>query len=146
MTEKILQNSLKNDRYNLTKTRQREDYKSFYLKKSTWKIIKTSRGWPEKSAISRFAYELNITRQYARDLVKQNVGCSSNVMRKIIEFLGIREGCWCHLFDKQRLDESDPRHPVFQEANQAKYMGEVPYDKHSESAEERKNDYGVETR
>lgn len=144
MSEKICQDEPSLVRIDQTKTRQREDYRSFFLKKSTWDAIRISRGWPERGSISRFAEEIGVTRQYAADLVSCNCGCSSNVMRKIIDLLGIRDGeRWCHLFDKTNMRNVDNNHPIF---NQAKYMGEVPYERFSISATLRESDYAVESR
>jgi plasmid maintenance system antidote protein VapI len=139
--EIIRQDVPPNVRKKPTSQKQREDYKSFYLKKSTWDAIRISRGWGERGAISRFADELRITRQYAADLVRCNCGCSSNVIRRIVDLLGIKEGCWCHLFDKTNLREVDNNHPIF---NQMKYNGEVPYERFSPSADARAKDYKVE--
>lgn len=141
MSESICQTAQESVSRNLTPTRQREDYKSFYLKKTTWEAIRVSRGWKEYGSISRLAEELRITRQYATDIVHCNCGCSSNVIRRIVDLLGIREGCWCHLFDKTNLREASPNHPIF---NQMKYDGEVPYERYSPSAEAKAGDYKVE--
>jgi predicted metal-binding protein len=125
----------------MTSTKQREDYRSFYLKRSTWDAIRISRGWVGKGAASRFAETIGITRQYASEIINQRCGCSSNVMRKIIDLLGIKEGCWCHLFDRNCMVDFDPNHPIY---NQEKYMGVIPYTKHSTAAEMRNLDYPVE--
>jgi hypothetical protein len=133
-------------------TRQKEDYKSFYLRKSTWEAIRTSRGWYGRGATVRFAESLGVTRQYAWDLITQRCGCSSNVMRKIIALLGmdrpiIIKGmehyqCWCVLFEMTCQREASPNHPIY---NLAKYNGEVPYDKYSPAGQARARDYKVET-
>lgn len=141
MSEKIGQVESAVVRNLLTHKSHREDYRSFYLKKTTWEAIKISRGWPSYGAISRFAEEIRITRQYAADIVSCNCGCSSNVIRRIVDMLGIKEGCWCHLFDRTNMREVDPNHPIF---NQMKYNGEIPYEKYSPSAEARSRDYSVE--
>ena len=122
---------------------QKEDYRSFYMKKRTWNAIKDSRGWSGRGEISRFAESINITRQYAAGIVNGSLGCSTNVMRKIIDLLGIYHGCWCQLFDRQNLNGVDYNHPRY---NQAKYEGEVPYKEDSLSAEFRRVDYKTETR
>lgn len=119
-----------------------EDYKSFYLKTSTWKAIIISRGWTRFGGVSRFAEAIGITRQYASEIVHQRCGCSSNVMRRIISLLGIKRGeHWCHLFDMTPDIDIDPNHPMF---NMEKYNGVMPYSKYSSSAELRKKDYKVE--
>jgi hypothetical protein len=132
-------------------TRQKEDYKSFYLRKSTWEAIRTSRGWYGRGATVRFAEALGVTRQYAWDIITQRCGCSSNVMRKIIALLGMDRPivikgqdhyqCWCVLFEMVCQREANPNHPIY---NQMKYAGEVPYSKYSESANLRKRDYDTE--
>jgi len=137
----ILQSVVRNVRYNMTCTRQKEDYRSFYLKKTTWDAIRISRGWTGKGAASRFSEAIGITRQYGSEIINQRCGCSSNVMRKIIDLLGIKDGCWCHLFDKNCMVDHDPNHPIY---NEQKYMGEIPYSKYSPSADSRKKEYSVE--
>ncbi len=119
----------------------REEYRSFYLKKSSWQAIQISRGWRKRGAISRFAEEIGITRQYASMIVNGKAGCSSFVMRKIKRLVGINGSCWCHLFEESRVDDVDPNHPIY---NQAKYNGEVPYQEFSSSAELRNKDYKTE--
>lgn len=133
------------------RTCQKETYQSFYLRKSTWDAIRTSRGWHGRGATVRFAESLGVTRQYAWDLVTQRCGCSSNVMRKIIALLGMdrpikvrgldQYQCWCILFEMTPMRESNPNHPIF---NEAKYKGEVPYSKYSEAANLRSRDYKTE--
>jgi hypothetical protein len=125
----------------MQKTYQKEDYKSFYLKKKTWEAICSSRGWHGRGSITRFAEEIGVTRQYASGLVSGACGCSSNVMRKIIGLLGINKGCWCHLFEKNSTHGMHPNHPI---VNQAKFMGEVPYQLYSPSAGLRSADYETE--
>lgn len=121
----------------------REDYRSFYMKEKTWEAICTSRGWGGRGSVARFAESINITRQYAHGLVNRTFGCSSNVMRKIIDLLGLKSGCWCHLFDKYNVKGIDPNHPLY---NQMKTNGEVPYTEYSESAHLRSVDYKTETK
>lgn len=132
-------------------TRQKEDYKSFYLRKSTWEAIRISRNWGIRGAACRFAEALGITRQYAWDIITQRCGCSSNVMRKIIGLLGMdrpiqvkghdQYQCWCSLFEMVSMRECDKSHPIY---NLCKYNGEVPYNKYSPSANARSKDYKVE--
>ena len=113
------------------------------MKKKTWEAICAIRGWQGKGSAARFAEEINITRQYAYGIINGTFGCSSNVMRKIIDLVGIKESCWCHMFDKFNLKGIDPNHPIY---NQAKFNGEVPYDPLSLSADLRAQDYKTETR
>ena len=121
----------------------KEDYRSFFLKKTTWDAIRYSRGWPERGAITRFATELHVCRQYAWDIVTQRTGCSTNVMNKIINILGLpHDACWCHLFDRVSMRNVDRNHPIF---NQMKYQGEMPYSHLSPSANARRRDYNVES-
>lgn len=119
----------------------KEEYKSFYLKKAVWEAIRIARNWQGRGSISRFAEELEITRQYAHLIVSGKAGCSSFVMRKIKRLLGINGSCWCHMFEENRADNVNPNHPIF---NQAKYNGEIPYIRYSPSAELRAKDYETE--
>lgn len=123
----------------------KEEYKSLYLKKRTWRAIKDSRGWHRRGSIALFAKCIGITRQYAGGLVNQELGCSTNAIRKIVDFLGIKKGeCWCHLFEMAREEKSiNPDHPLF---NFAKHAGEVPYKNNSLSSDLRKLDYDAEER
>ena len=123
--------------------KQAETYRSFYLKKTTWQAICYSRGWKGRGSVTKFAESINITRQYASGLVNGSIGCSSNVMRKIIDLLGIKMDCWCHLFDRYNLNGVDSNHPIF---NALKASGEVPYEPWSESATHRRLDYQAEER
>jgi hypothetical protein len=136
---------------NKSPTRQGEEYRSFYLKATTWEAIKISRGYEGRGATSKFAAEINVARQYAADLVSNKVGCSSNVMRKVIALFGLDKPnakgshqCWCHLFDFDPLPEKvNYNSPKY---NMAKFNGEVPYTQYSANAELRKNDMVVETK
>jgi plasmid maintenance system antidote protein VapI len=121
----------------------REEYRSFFIKKSAWEAIRALKGWHKRGSISRFAEELGITRQYASLIVGGKAGCSSFVMRKIKRLVGINGSCWCHLFEETRVDDVDLDHPIY---NQAKYNGEVPYQRYSSSAELRDKDYKTEIR
>ena len=123
--------------------KQAESYRSFYMKKTTWQAICFSRGWNGRGSVSKFAESINITRQYASGIVNGSLGCSSNVMRKIIDLLGIKRDCWCHLFDRYNWNGVDSNHPIF---NALKLSGEVPYEPLSESAAFRSLDYPAETR
>ena len=124
-------------------TPYKEEYKSFYLKKSVWEAIKLTRGWHERGAISRFAEELGITRQAAARIVSGHDGCSAFMMRRIKGFMNINGQCWCHLFEESRCDTLDHNHPM-QALNYQKYMGVVPYNRFSQSAAERSQDYQTE--
>jgi hypothetical protein len=122
--------------------RRGEDYKSFYLKKGTWDAIRCSRGWGGRGEVARFAEAINITRQYAAEIVKGNIGCSTNVISKIVTLLGIKDECWCHLFERHREVEMPLNHPLY---NHLKHIGEVPYAQDSHSALFRSKDYPAET-
>jgi hypothetical protein len=130
-------------------TRQGEDYRSFYLKPTTWEAIKIRMGHEGRGSISRFADEINVARQYATDLVSNKVGCSSNVMRKVISLFGLDKPDskgntqrWCHLFDFDPLpDKINYNSHKF---NMAKMNGEIPYTQYSSSGEARKRDMNVE--
>ena len=126
------------------KTSQGETYKTFYLKKRTWQYICERKRWTGRGSIARFASEIGITRQYARMISGGLVGCSSNVMRRIIDMLGYRAGeCWCDLFEFHNIEGVDQNHPIW---NQAKSLGEVPYTHYSDVADMRSQDYDVEKR
>lgn len=128
----------------IMRPKQRDDYRSFYLKKKTWQAICASRGWSGRGSIARFAESINITRQYAAELVNQNIGCSTNAMLKIGAFLGIKHNeCLCQLFDRHREAGIGPDHPLY---NSLKYIGETPYNSNSEMARLRSMDYETETR
>ena len=130
-------------------TRQGEEYRSFFMKPQTWEAIKISRGYEGRGSISRFAAEINVARQYATALVNNQVGCSSNVMRKIIALFGLdklkangHHQCWCHLFDFDPLpDKTDYNNKKY---NMAKMNGEIPYSRFSSSGEARKRDMIIE--
>jgi hypothetical protein len=123
---------------------KKEEYRSFYLKRDIWESIRKSKGWKQRGAATRLSEQLHITRQYAAMILSGTVGCSAFVMLKIKKFVGIPEGqCWCFMFDEIRVKDVDTNHPIF---NEMKYMGEVPYEKYSPSAEFRKGSYKAETK
>lgn len=126
-------------------TVQGEKYDRFFLKQSSWLAICALKGWdprPGSGATAKLAAKLFITRQYARGVVARRFGCSSTIMGKLVDFLGIPEGdCWCHLFERRTYIGMDKNHPIF---NIQKYNGEAPYAEYSESANLRQQDYEVE--
>ena len=126
---------------NFTKDHFRE-YQHFFLRREVWQAIKKTHGWKNHGAITKFAECLGITRQYADMLVKQKAGCSADAMRRILKFLGIKNGeCWCHVFSFHEDMDVDPKHPIY---NSFKHDGAVPYEEYSDSAELRKKDYRAE--
>lgn len=126
---------------------QGESYESLYLKRKTWEALKSINNWPERGATSRLAEAIGVTRQYASGIVAGNheggCGVSTNIAIRIKNLLGIRGGCWCHLFEERKAVGIDPNHPLF---NKSKFDGVMPYREHSLSAEHRKLDYPAETR
>lgn len=129
---------------NLPKLGRYGEYCHFFLRKDAWLAIRRLKNWPERGSKTRFAEALGICREYARLIVDQLVGCSAEVMYRIIRLVGYRENdCWCHLFTDRTGDPLPSNHPIYSDA---KYDGVLPYEKYSSSAELRKGDYNVETK
>lgn len=131
-----------------TMSEQREDYMSFYLKRSTWELICSLNGWKPNGnptertgAQEKFSKQINVSKQYISMMLSGKRGCSSNVMRKIIRYLNMEDRPWCHLFELHNTLNIDPNHPIY---NSAKYMGEIPYTQYSHNGHARENDYSVE--
>ncbi len=108
------------------------------FKKGAVETIKQSKGWKSDSEMAR---ALGLTRQYVSMLHKTRVSVTSTVITRIAALTGNIEGNWHIYYEIVPWGVSDPNHPTF---NQEKYMGQIPYNKYSTSAEIREKDYKTE--
>lgn len=109
------------------------------FKKGAVEIIKQAKGWKNDAEMAR---ALGITRQYMSMLHKTRCSVSSTVITRLAILMGNIEKNWWIWFQVVPWGVSNLNHPTW---NQEKYIGQIPYDKYSSSADLRKRDYPTET-
>lgn len=109
------------------------------FKNGAVETIKRAKGWHTDAQMAR---ALGLTRQYVSMLHRTKVNVTSTVITRVAAQMGNTESNWWIYYDIVPWGLVDRRHPVW---NQAKYMGEMPYNEFSSSAELRKQDYRVES-
>lgn len=100
--------------------------------------IKKVKGWRSDAEMARNLY---VTRQYICNLKKQRAACTSTIITRIAACLGNIEDHWYEFYQLKPLGFIRTNDMQY---NQQKYLGQIPYEKYSISAEFRKQDYAVE--
>jgi len=120
----------------------KRDYLSVYLKPEAFKHICYAQRW-HKGKYTKFGTCLGVSRQYATGIAKGKFSCSDWIIPLIVLLArGRTEGCWCHMFCiRVKASGINSNHPMF---NEAKYQGQVPYEKYSLSGEFRQQQYEAE--
>ncbi len=103
-------------------------------------LIRDAKGWKTDAEMAR---ALGLTRAYITMLRRTKVSVSSTVITRLAAQLGNTDRNWWIHFEIVPWGVPDLNHPVW---NQEKFMGRVPYDRFSLSANFRGLDYRAEKR
>ena len=109
------------------------------FKKGAVETIKRAKGWESDAEMAR---ALGLTRAYITMLRRVKVSVTATVITRLAIQMGNIEKNWWIYYDIMPWGVEDVNHPIW---NQEKYMGRIPYARHSLMAELRSKDYETET-
>jgi transcriptional regulator with XRE-family HTH domain len=108
------------------------------FKKGALAAIKIAKGWHTDAEMAR---ALGVTRSYINMLKKTRVSVTATVITRLAAQLSNIGQNWWLPFEIVPWGVIDQNHPIY---NQEKYMGQIPYNKFSLSADFRRKDYRAE--
>lgn len=92
---------------------------------------------------AEFARALQLTRAYVCLLKAKKAKVTDTVITRVATITNNHDRWWVHFELEAHQRPLNSNHPMY---NNEKYMGRMPYEKYSQSAEFRKNDYDAETK
>lgn len=108
------------------------------FKKGAIELIKKAKGWGSDAEMGR---ALGVTRAYITMLHRTRVSVTATVITRLAVQMGNTGHNWWIYYDIVPWGVEDKSHPFW---NQEKYMGTVPYNRFSISADLRRRDYKAE--